>query len=152
MRTSGIAGRKTGRGRQASGVGGGVLNRGRGGSTGFCCGSLWQVGSTWHGTGHNIRANESGQVTLSGVLETATGTLTGQMAWCCGLGGVGPFSGAIRGSSLRLTQNTGSQFGLIKYTGTISTSLGGISGTYEYDNGAYKGTWQVSRLGTAAAV
>jgi hypothetical protein len=108
-------------------------------------GAIRIAGSTWNGTVHNTLRNTTDGMSLTDLTESADGDISGDMVLLNGWTGGGYFTGSIDGSVIEFT--TKSIFG--EWTGTVSSALGGMSGTYDYPGGG-RGTWQVHRSGSSA--
>ena len=121
----------------------------------------WQAGSTWNGTSVRTAPTPgSGTVALTGVTESPTGTISGTIDFA---GSetvhhvVGPFTASVHGSVFAFTSHldditAGSSHYAWTITGTLSSLLGRMSGTWLEVGTSDKGTWQVTRSGASAAV
>ena len=121
----------------------------------------WQVGSTWNGVEHPTKGGgaATGTVSFSGVIETPTGTVSGQVRWQGNDLSIGPFTGTLKGSALNLKwQGEDMSYGGAPFTvyfkGKVSTALGGMSGTWNetYNSQLYAGVFQLTRSGASAAI
>jgi hypothetical protein len=111
----------------------------------------WAVGSTWNGIYHSVVANQTGTMSLAAIKESATGAILGSVIFVFPSGGgtTLPITGSVHGSAVKFTYNSGGS--LFTFTGTFSTALGGMSGSYT--SAADHGAWQVHRSGaTSTAV
>ena len=113
-------------------------------ATGAVVRGTWEIGSTWNGGAHNITYDESDRFTLTHVVESASGAITGTVIWAPPLVGNGPFTGSLHGSAIAFTIPKAADFPTsIVFKGTLIAAAGTMSGTYVA--GTQHGTWHADR-------
>ena len=123
----------------------------------------WQVGSTWSGVEHpnpGVAGLSTVAITLAGLIETPAGLVSGSVNWPGEDHQVGPFTGTVHGSVMKLTWTdhdiTAGGTYVVYFKGKVSAALGGMSGTWNSpavgDSPAVAGVFQLTRSGASAAI
>lgn len=100
-----------------------------------------QVSADYTGTLHNTTYNINSTWQLTGVTESADGTISGQAVVVPPLYGSGPFTGKVTGTTVTLRIDTGSG-SYVDFTGTVAAD-GTMSGSYR-TSGLQLGTWTLT--------